>query len=160
MCPGVLNPYLAISGGFLAEHPSSLWCEMVARRLLIVLAVLLGLTALAAGVAPREDLRGGGTPSPTPSAPAPHATPSETVKKTIDADATGQRVVVRKGQILELTVESGTLATVSLDDAGIHTAEPDSPAQFELLADVPGSYAIDDLEADRRIGTLEIRDVR
>ena len=39
---------------------------------------------------------------------------------------------------------------------GTETAEPDSPARFELLAEIPGTYAIELLEAERRIGVLEI----
>ena len=129
---------------------------MVARRLLIVLAVLLGLTALAAGVAPRERLgtSSGGTPAP---AATPGAVAHGTVERTLDAGATGQRVVARVGQTIELTIKSDTLQSVSLDDYGDRTVEADSPAHFELLADVPGSYGIDLLDPVRRIGTLEIR---
>jgi hypothetical protein len=128
---------------------------MVARRLLIALAVLLGLTALAAGVAPRERL---GTDSAPPASPAPtREQASGVVQRTLDAGATGQRVVARVGQTVVLTVRSDSLETVSLDDVGVKTAEPSSSARFELLADVPGSYAIDLLESEKRIGTLEIR---
>ena len=129
---------------------------MVARRLLIVLAVLLGLTALAAGVAPRERLGtdSGNTPAP---AVTPAAVAAGTVERTLNAGATGQRVVARVGQTVELTVESDTLETVSLDEYGDQTAEADSPAHFELLADVPGNYAISVLDPAQRIGTLEIQ---
>ena len=129
---------------------------MVARRLLIALAVLLGLTALAAGVAPRERVSTDSSPPPAP-APAREQA-SGTVVRTLDAGSTGQRVVARVGQIVELTVRSDTLETVSLGDVGVETAEPDSPAHFELLADEPGSYPIELLEDERQIGTLEIRE--
>ena len=127
---------------------------MVARRLLIVLAVLLGLTALAAGVAPRQPIvqDPGGAPSPPPPPAA-----SRSVHRTLDARETGQRVVARVGQTVVLTVRSRDLDTVSLEEVGVRTVEPASPARFELLADVPGSYAIELLEADQQIGTLEIR---
>ena len=130
---------------------------MVARRLLIALAVLLGLTALAAGVAPRERAS---TDSGPPPAPAPaREQASGTVERTLDTGSTGQRVVARVGQSVVLTVRSDTLETVSLGEVGVRTAEPDSPARFELLADVPGSYAIELLDdAEQRIGTLEIRE--
>jgi hypothetical protein len=128
---------------------------MVARRLLIVLAVLLGLTALAAGVAPRQ-------PAGTdPSAGAPSVTPplraSGRVQRTLDAAATGQHVVARVGQTVVLTVRAQELSTVSLGDVGVQTADADSPARFELIADVPGDYPIELLESEERIGTLEIR---
>jgi hypothetical protein len=125
---------------------------VLARRLLIILAVLLGLTALAAGVAPRQQpADDGGTVAPAPAAPA-----QRPLDRTLDAQATGQRVVARVGQTVVITVESAELDSVSLAERGIEPVEPDSPARFELLADVPGDYAIDLLEADRTIGSLEI----
>jgi hypothetical protein len=128
---------------------------MVARRLLIVLAVLLGLTAVAAGVAPRQPAgpdEGTGAPSVTPPLRA-----SGQVQRTLDAAATGQHVVARVGQTVVLTVRARELSTVSLGDVGVRTADADSPARFELLADVPGDYPIELLEPEQRIGTLEIR---
>ena len=128
---------------------------MLTRRLLIVLAVLVGLTALASGVAPREPVvRERGAPSPQP---PPGTRPPDVLERTLDAGETGQRVVARVGQTVVITVEGAALDTVRLAEYGNETVEPASPARFELLADVPGSYAIDLLEADRRIGTLEVR---
>jgi hypothetical protein len=129
---------------------------MVARRLLIVLAVLLGLTALAAGVAPRDRL-GSGSGSPPAAAATPAAGAGGTVEKTLDAGATGQRVVVSVGQTLELTVKSDTLETVNLEEYGDQTAEPDSPARWEVYADVPGSYGLELEGSGTRIGTVEVR---
>ena len=126
---------------------------MLARRLLIALAVLMAITALAAGVAPRESALRDGDQTPTPAAGSPAPEP---VEQVLDAQGEGQTVEAEVGQIVRITVRSADLQTVSLQDAGIETAEPDSPAIFELLADVPGSYAIDLLDPDRRIGTLEI----
>jgi hypothetical protein len=127
---------------------------MAARRILIALAVLLGLTALAAGVAPRDRV----ATHSTPPAPVPaREQASGTVQRTLDAGATGQRVVARVGQTVELTVRSDSLETVGLGDFGVKSAEPGSSAHFELLADVPGSYPIDLLESGQEIGTLEIR---
>jgi hypothetical protein len=128
---------------------------MLARRLLIALAVLMALTALAAGLAPRatppDD---GGQATSTPSGePAP-----DPVEATLDAQSEGQRVEARVGQIVRIVVRSAELDSVSLAEVGTETAEPDSPARFELLAEVPGSYAIDLLDADRQIGVLEISD--
>ena len=59
---------------------------------------------------------------------------------------------------MRIVVRSSELESVSLAEIGTETAEPDSPARFELRADVPGTYAIDLLEADRQIGVLEISD--
>jgi hypothetical protein len=49
---------------------------------------------------------------------------------------------------------------VSIAELGDRTAEPDSPARFELFADVPGTYPIDAVESGQQIGTLEIRGSR
>ena len=126
---------------------------MLARRLLIALALLMAITALAAGLAPRESpLRDDA--SPTPSASTEPA--AEPVEATLDAQSEGQRVQARVGQIVRIVVNSSELDSVSLAEVGTKTAEPDSPARFELLAEVPGSYDIELLEADRRIGVLEI----
>jgi hypothetical protein len=125
---------------------------MLARRLLIALAVLMAITALAAGVAPRESALRDGDQVATPSASAA----PEPVEEVLDAQAEGQSVEAEVGQIVRITVRSADLQTVSLEETGIETAEPDSPARFELLADVPGSYGIDLLDPERRIGTLEI----
>jgi hypothetical protein len=95
----------------------------------------------------------------TAAVPAAPATATvEPVQETLDASAEGQRVLARVGQMVTIVVRSDTLDTVSLTDMGAETTEPDSPARFELLADVPGSYPIELLEADRRSGVLEIRD--
>ncbi len=127
---------------------------MLARRLLIALAVLMALTALTASLAPRETAPPQ-QDSATPAAPG--ASVPKPVEETLDAGGEGQRVVARVGQNVTIVVRSKELDTVSLGDLGIETTEPDSPARFELLADVPGTYPIELLEADRQIGVLEIR---
>ena len=127
---------------------------MLARRLLFALAILMALTALAAGLAPRQTPSGDETATSTPSGePAP-----KPVEATLDAQSEGQRVQARVGQIVTIVVNSTELESVSLAEVGTKTAEPDSPARCELRAEVPGSYGIDLLEAERRIGTLEIED--
>ena len=130
---------------------------MLARRLLIALAVLMVITALAAGVAPRESAMDGDSPSPSATA---GEVAQEPVMQTLDAQAEGQRVEAEVGQIVRIVVTSDTLDTVSMADVGFETTEPDSPARFELLADVPGTYPIKLLEADRQIGELKITGAR
>jgi hypothetical protein len=131
---------------------------MLGRRFLLLVAVLMGLTALAASIAPREPLvrdRGSATPTPTPTAAA-EANAVRTVEKTISADAGHARVVVREGELVRLTVRANEIDNVSVMDK-ILPVEGDSPAVFELLADPPGSYAITLLESGRRVGTLVVR---
>ena len=130
---------------------------MLARRLLIALALLMVITALAAGIAPRESAMDGDSPSPSATA---GEVAQEPVMQTLDAQADDQRVEAKVGQIVRIVVTSDELDTVSMADVGFETTEPDSPARFELLADVPGTYPIKLLEADRQIGELKITGAR
>jgi hypothetical protein len=131
---------------------------MLGRRFLLLVAVLMGLTALAASLAPREPLlRDGGrsaaTPTPTPQSEP--GTPVKTVERTISTTKP-QRITVTKGELVQLTVTGDEVDTVQLLDE-IEPIEADSPALFELLADTPGSYPIQLVDADRQIGTLVVR---
>ena len=66
------------------------------------------------------------------------------------------RVAVRKGQILQLTVRGAEVDSVMVLDE-IEPIEEDSPALFEILADEPGEYPIELVDAERQIGTLVVR---
>ena len=128
---------------------------MLARRLLILLAVLMGLTALAAGVAPREPARDTAAEPPAPAA-APVEDPLE---RTLSADGgPDRRVVARRGRVVRLTVEGDVVDSVVLGDLKIEPIDPESPALFELLVDELGTYPITLLDAGRRIGVLEVEE--
>jgi hypothetical protein len=134
---------------------------MLGRRFLLLVAVLMGLTALAASVAPREPLvrdRRAATPSPTPTVEAAvgPATDIRTVEKTVSAAEGPARVTVREGDLVHLTVESSDVDSVSVLGE-FRPVEPESPAEFDLLADTPGSYPIELLDAEQRISTLVVR---
>ena len=127
---------------------------MLARRLLVVLAVLMLLTAVAAGVTPRRPAPqqdGAAASSATPSAQTPG-----TIERTLDASDRDQVVTARVGQTVVLEIRSRELDTVTLAEYGSEPVEAVSPARFELLADVPGRYGIELMEAGREIGALEI----
>jgi hypothetical protein len=131
---------------------------MLGRRFLLLVAVLMGLTALAASIAPREPLvreRGSATPTPTPTAVA-EANALRTVEKTISADAGHARVVVNARQLLRLTVEESNVDVVSVMD-NFQPVEAASPAVFELFPDRPGEFPIMLEQSDRRVGTLVVR---
>jgi hypothetical protein len=115
----------------------------------------MAITALATGLGPRERTAGeDGTPTPAASA----AATAEPVEATLDTASEGQRVKAKVGQIVRIVVNTDTLYSVELGDLGTETADPESPARFELLADAPGTYPIELLEAERQIGELEISD--
>jgi hypothetical protein len=134
---------------------------MLGRRFLLLVAVLMGLTALAASLAPREQLvRDGDRRSGTPT---PSATPSPAVDadrapvaKTISTSEGPARVTVREGQVIELTVTGSEVDSVQVLDE-IEPIEQDSPAIFDVFAEDVGEYPITLLDADRQIGTLVVR---
>jgi hypothetical protein len=126
---------------------------MLARRLLLLAAALMLLAALAAGLAPQRSVDGG--PSVQRSALPDGA---EVVEEISAAPGADRRVMVRRGDVLKLEVSGNTLDSVLIERLDrIEAIEPSTPARFELLVDAPaGVYPIRLLEADRRIGTIQI----
>ena len=129
---------------------------MLGRRFLILVAVLMGLTALAASVAPREPAVREDRAESTPT-PAPAGTPTfTTVAKELSTVGDTSRVVVREGDVVELTVSGPELDAVMVLGR-IDSIHPKSPARFSLLAGAPGEHPIELLGPGRQIGTLVIR---
>jgi hypothetical protein len=131
---------------------------MLARRLLILLAVLMGLTALAAGVAPRRPLPPADGPSSSPEA-ATAAPAQRPLERTLSADEPSSRkIVVRRGRLVRLTIEGDIVDSVQIGELAVLSLDPDSPVQFELIADEPGSYPITLVDAQRRLGVVEVEE--
>jgi hypothetical protein len=124
---------------------------MLARRLLLLAAVLMLLTALAAGLAPQPD--------DTDGPPAPRATQSpETVEATLTTTDADQRVQAQVGDLIRLEIMGDVLDQVQIERLDrIDAIEPLTPARFEVIPETPGVYPIRLIEADRRIGRLDIR---
>jgi hypothetical protein len=133
------------------------------RRLLILVAVLLGLTTLASTVAPPPPR------APRQAAPTSTATPEDglsgaegggqLIEQRIDAAAGGAetRVRAREGDTVVLHVSSDVIDTVVIDDlADSEQVEPAVPAVLEIVADTPGSFPVRLLDARREIGVLEV----
>ena len=141
---------------------------MLGRRLLVLFAVLLGLTALVTSLAPRPTVNRPGLAQPTPTAtetPAPvrTTTTSRRIEQTISADAGRPRARIRArvGDVLALTVKGDVLDGVEIEDAGkLEPIEPGSPARFELLLDRRGELRIDLVDAERLIGLVEVSPAR
>ena len=129
---------------------------MLGRRFLILVAVLMGMTALAASLAPRQpaapEERREATSTPAPAGSPTFTTVTEELS-TEDGDA---RVTVNEGDLVELTISGPERDSVMLLNR-MDTIHPDSPARFSLLAGEPGEHPIELVDADRRIGTLVIR---
>jgi hypothetical protein len=134
---------------------------MLGRRFLLLVAVLMGLTALAASIAPREPLiregsRRAATPTPTPSATAAATTPVHNVHRTLVITADPGRITVHQGDLLQLTVKGIELDSVSVLDR-VEPIERHSPALFSVLADTPGQFPIELVDSGRVVGTLVVR---
>jgi hypothetical protein len=138
---------------------------MFGRRLLILVAVLMGLTALAASLAPPPPEGGRGQPGASPSpAPPAAATPvpgdgGGTVTASISASGSAipRKVTAVRGDLVDLTVSGDVIDTVSIARLGVlEPMDPGSPALVQLYADTPGRFPIRLLDAGRQIGTLLI----
>jgi hypothetical protein len=125
---------------------------MRARRLLLLAAALLLLTTIAAGLAPRQ----ASDPASAPGSSLPEGT---TVVEKIGAEpGADSRVVVRRGDLLRLEVGGDVLDSVLIERLDrMEGIEPLTPARFEILAEAAaGLYPIRLVDADRRIGSIEI----
>jgi hypothetical protein len=132
--------------------------------MLVLVAVLMGLTALVATLAPPERVRRGpqdqATPAPqATTAPQAPATGAADVTATLSTDQDRRPRTVRAelGDQIAIQVDSDVADSVSLGDLDVQPTEPGLPARFELLADTPGSYPLVVVSNDHRIGTLQIR---
>jgi hypothetical protein len=128
--------------------------DVLARRLLVLVLVLMGLTLVAALLAPPPQAP---VVSSTGGAEAPADGATDAVEVTVDA-AEGQRdVEVSEGDVVHLEVRSDQLDSVELRGLDlIRTVAPDTPAVFDLLADTPGDYEIVLTAADETLGTLRV----
>ena len=138
---------------------------MAARRLLIVMLILLGLSTLAAALVPQRTLRNGTTTRTTnaqgtQTAPAQPQAAGRSLSATLTLDATKEPPVVagpvctggRKprcaapfhvGDQLTLQVYSRTPSELQIPEYGLLAfATANAPARFELLADAPGRIGI------------------
>jgi len=125
---------------------------MLARRLLLLAAILMLLTALAAGLSPDPE------PEPPASREAAGASTSQIVEHTMSAAEQDQTVEARIGDLVRLEVEGDLLDAVVIEQLDrIDAIEPTTPARFEVFAERAGVYPIRLIEADRPIGRLAIR---
>ena len=127
------------------------------RRAILLFALVLGLTALAAAVSPsRQDQ--------TTVLPAPSVSPAEALPREVVLDARagarGPRIVrARVDEHIVLSVLSARGGLAVIPRLGrTASVSPAAPARFDLLAPAAGSYAVvltpsASLES-RRVGTL------
>ena len=131
---------------------------MLGRRFVLLVAVLLGLTAVAASLAPRQpaprDQRAAqATPEPAPAG----AGPVQTLEEELSTRGKPRRIAVDRGALLELQVNGDELDSVSLEGE-VEVITEDTNAIFNIYADTPGTYPIELVDANRIVGTLVVRE--
>jgi hypothetical protein len=128
---------------------------VLARRLLVLTAVLLLLMSVAAALAPQPEV------APPPQGRSAVPAGGET-RQRISAQEGAQpaRVPVKRGDILILEVDGDVMDAVLLERLDrIDPIETYTPARFTMLVEAPaGVYPIRLLGEDRRIGLIEISD--
>jgi hypothetical protein len=149
---------------------------MAARRLLIVMLVLLGLSTLAAALVPPQALREDTTGS-TSSTEQAETAPTDTVprgrnlkfKLRVGGKTTpvvscpvakrraGACEPLKVGDQLTLVVSSRKADELEMPAFGLVDAVgPDEPARFEILVTSPGSYKIRFVSTGRIAGRIEV----
>ena len=142
---------------------------MAARRLIIVLLVLFGISVAAAAIAP--DRKGGligasdsdstSTASTISDSTAPTAATGATLTARIDANSARPETVEGfAGDQLELAVTSrGKGQVIEIGEYGVtEFAAPNAPAVFDLLLREPGRFPITDGDSGRIVGRLVVRE--
>lgn len=136
---------------------------MAARRLLIVLLLLLGISTLAAALLPdRAGERENGTEEET--ATRPSTAPTE---RTSPGGERGVGVRIQPGRVRVIRAEVGEQLTIRVraDRAGlleipalglVDAVAPGAPARFNLLPTEPASYGIRFLDSERVVARIEV----
>jgi len=143
---------------------------MAARRLIILMLILLGISTLAAALVPtpdrdREDTETTATTAGTDAtateeaAPAPSDQPEGTqLQARIEIGAGKIPVVpVELGDALTLEVRSDRRGLVEIPALGrVEAVSPETPAFFYLLPRTEASYGIRFLGSDRVVARIEV----
>ena len=145
---------------------------MEIRRAILLFAIVLGLAALVTSVTRSGDEEPE-TPAESPSRepprteaspPAASAEPAPgSARLRFPAGANPVTRELRSGRGATLTIEVLAPGQVSIDDLGLDaSAQPGTPARFDVLAAEPGRYAIAFTPANgaagRTIGRLRVRE--
>jgi hypothetical protein len=137
---------------------------MVARRLLILMLVMLVIASLSSVFLADPGSRRGPNRAPTTTrAPERSGEPESAregrlLKATLDASAPGPKTLrLRTGDQLALRVEARRPVQVELGGLGqLEDVFPPAPARFDLYADRPGRFPVRVLPAKRKIGTIVV----
>lgn len=134
------------------------------RRAILLFALVLGLTALAAAVSPsrRDPIGSGSTVGPAAPVAASEALPREIVIDARRARGRSQLLQARPNEhvVVSVLASIGGLATIPRLGRTA-TVSPAAPARFDVLAPSSGRYDVmfkaSDSNEPRRVGTLVTR---
>jgi hypothetical protein len=139
---------------------------MLARRLLLLIAVLLVAGAFASAIAPRDTTkndRTGTSSGTTASTPAPAPAPATSAGLTVEAELPGtpggktKTVHARVGDLIDLTVRASGPDTVTIEGYDeVQPADADNPARFSFFADQQGAFDVTLQQEGTLAGRLQI----
>lgn len=135
---------------------------MAARRLLIIMLILLGISTLAAALVPTRSPNEGdseSTAAETTEAEIPDPLPAgDGLVAKIEVGGKKTPVVPMKlGDQLSLTVRSRRSDLLEIPALGlVEPISPGTPVLFNILPENEGSYGIRMVEADRVVARIEV----
>ena len=137
---------------------------MAARRLLIVMLILLGFATLAAALVPTRPV-GDQTTATTTTEPTETEAPDLLPRGeglAVGIEVGGEEVPVvpiKLGDQLELTIRSQRTDLLEIPALGlVEPVSPGTPARFNLLPRDAGSYGIRFIERDRVVARIEVEE--
>jgi hypothetical protein len=140
---------------------------VAARRLVIVLVLVLALSTLAAALVPpqaeREGAPGGMTTRGKPGdGRRDERAPERLVRGVVDAGTRKRETIeLRRGDELALTVRSPVPDQVEIPALGrIEHVSRDDPARFDLLPGLTGAFEVRLVEGARVVGRIAVRSRR
>jgi hypothetical protein len=126
---------------------------MATRRVLLFVVLLLVIGAVASATVPRQDDApvSRSTPEPAPTAP-----PADVVAAKLPGKSD---VHARVGDIVQLEVTHDAQDEVQIPTLGVaEPVDPGLPAQLVFDADRPGRFAVTLRDAEKRIGTVDVKE--
>ena len=128
---------------------------MAGRRLLLFVVLLIAIGAVANATVPREQ----DAPVRRPE-PAPGPAQASRAANVVQARLPGSRdVQARVGDIVQLEVSHGAEDVVQVLSLGLsEPVEPGIAAQLVFDADHPGRFAVTLRDAQRRVGTIDVKE--
>ena len=131
---------------------------MAARRLILLMLVLLFLSSLTAALVPVRDPGSTSTSSTTTTKSAKAALPTDgaLVRRTVAAGGKPETVRLRVGDHLQLTVTGRRPATLELPGFGLDSNVDPRPATFDLLAWQPGCFPLLALDARKPVARIDV----